>query len=191
MSCLAFQQKSGLLAVGGGGGLASSQAALLQAKAPAAAGPLQLPELSIWLLSDASPYASLVFSSSASPPRVLAPSALWSQLAARFVGARMPHALAFSPGGERLAALTLDGQLSMWGTPLAPLGKGSVPEPPLLLAGGRAGSSEQWLGVSWWDASSIVLHTRGGAVSVCRLARTLAHPGPNPHPNPNQPQPQP
>ena len=99
MSCLAFHQKSGLLAVGGGGGLASSQAALLQAKAPAAAGPLQLPELSIWLLSDASPYASLVFSSSASPPRILAPSALWSQLAARFVGARMPHALAFSPGG--------------------------------------------------------------------------------------------
>ena len=48
MSCLAFHQKSGLLAVGGGGGLASSQAALLQAKAPAAAGPLQLPELSIW-----------------------------------------------------------------------------------------------------------------------------------------------
>ena len=150
MSCLAFHQKSGLLAVGGGGGLASSQAALLQAKAPAAAGPLQLPELSIWLLSDASPYASLVFSSSASPPRILAPSALWSQLAARFVGARMPHALAFSPGGERLAALTLDGQLSVWGNALAPLGKGSVPEPPLLLAGGRAGSSEQWLGVSWW-----------------------------------------
>ena len=68
----------------------------------------------------------------------------------------MPHALAFSPGGERLAALTLDGQLSVWGTPLAPLGKGSVPEPPLLLAGGRVGSSEQWMGVSWWDASSTI-----------------------------------
>jgi hypothetical protein len=169
VSCLAFHQRSGLLAVGGGGGLASSQAALLQAKTPAASGPLQLPELSIWVLSDASPYAALLFSSSASHPRLLAPSALWSQLTARFVGARMPHTLAFSPGGERLAALTLDGQLSVWGSPLVPLGRGGVPEPPLLLPGGRAGSIEQWLGVSWWDTCSVVLHTRGGAVSVCRL----------------------
>ena len=108
----------------------------------------------------------------------------------------MPHTLAFSPGGERLATLTLDGQLSVWGSALAPLGKEGVPEPPLLLPGGRAGSMEQWLGVSWWDDSSVVLHTRGGAVSVCRraLAPTLTltltlttdpNPSPSLNPNPN------
>ena len=105
VSALAFHQRSGLLAVGGGGGVASAQAALLLAKRPPAALPFELPDLSLWHLSDASPYAMLLFATAAAPPPLAGlrwlphPTALWALLAARFYGHKLPHALAFSPQG--------------------------------------------------------------------------------------------
>ena len=57
---LAYDQASGLLAVGGGGA-PSAQALLLLAKRPPAAPPLALPSLSLWALSDAPPHHSLLF----------------------------------------------------------------------------------------------------------------------------------
>ena len=70
VTCLAFDQASGLLAVGGGGGGLSRQAELLLLKLPPEVEPpTPLVGLSLWALTDTVPHATLLFASSATATR--------------------------------------------------------------------------------------------------------------------------
>ena len=124
---MAYNQQSGLLAVGGGGAAPSAQAQLVLLKAPGDdEPPTPLAGLSVWHLTDSAPHATLLFtttsiaaSQAASSQARLVPEParrLFRRLKARLSGDGVPHSVAFSHGGERLAVLTLVGELSVWGT---------------------------------------------------------------------------
>ena len=175
MTSVAYDSHSSILAIGGGGVAPSASAALLQAKRPPGELPLDLPSISLWLLNETPPHATLLFATTtAAVTRAIAsPLAWWRSALASATGAGVPASLEFAPGGgARLAVLTLAGQLSVWGlAPLAGMRAGhstGCPEPPLI----HVADDEPWTTAHWWDgagAGALVLAQRSGAVSVCAL----------------------
>ncbi|KAL1529936.1 hypothetical protein AB1Y20_000864 [Prymnesium parvum] len=179
VSCMSYDQNHGLLAVGGGGGCASLQASLLRAKQDPASPPLALPSLSIWALRDRPPFSSLIFTTttnaSSAVPVAAAMRRLWMRAHAVLRGTGVPSAVSFCPSGERLSVLTLEGQLTVWDTePLVTASRAEgtlssgMPELPLVLSEGEP-LDKCIICTGWWDDSSIILATRLGAVSICRL----------------------
>ena len=122
IAALAYDQVTGLLAVGGGGGATSAQAQLMLAKRSPDAEPLNLPGLSLWALFDKPPFALFIFSTTLTirhAPSGWVPSCarMWLRRAKASVwGGGVPHCLAFSTGAGYLAVLTLQGELTVWST---------------------------------------------------------------------------
>ena len=133
VTCLAFDQASGMLAIGGGGGVLSPQARLLLAKLPPDAAVAHLlPSVSLWALFDDPPHATLLFSSTSTVERdvtresggagtwvrLLPPPVrrAWKLALASSLGHGMPLSLSFALGGVRLAVLTVRGELTIWKT---------------------------------------------------------------------------
>ena len=173
------------------------QARILLAKYTAGAGST-LPAFSVWHLCDASPHATLLFSSVSTQPRDvrghgapwrwIVPSALRTSLhciASSLRGHGVPLTVQLARGGEQLAILSVRGELCVMGTTalvreaqqldqeLAPIGA-ALPETPLHFVNGCVGSGDQWMSASWWDDRSLLLVSRSGAVSVSMLPQGSA-----------------